>query len=492
LPLWLIEPDVFQMPQLHKHFNVRRNNDFLHIKQRAMKQFSKSIVWLLIALFLHNASFPQDSLQVITNWLKSNSFSIQHLEPNGHVDDLKPLKPILKDVKVFGLGEATHGTREFHQMKHRLLQFVASDMNVTALVLESSYAGCLPINDYVLTGKGDLHTVITEQGYVPWDMEEFTSIVEWIRKYNHKVPERKKIKIYGIDLWYNDYGRKRVLTYLEKYAPERFAATDSLFKILAVQEKEKFPLRTDTNILKTTLVPLDKLLRHLNDNKSKLIKLSSLNEWKQIYQFTKVMQQWVFANVKEVPSHLLAKKFERGEYMAQNMLYLMENELPGTKFIISAHNGHIMDNSSKSLGRILREKLGTKYYALAFECNQGTYQSREVLPDKSFGNLKPDTILVTDKSIAWYLTLANKGNTIVNLRTAETNPFVNRWLETPKRINSGSWAYMGSGKNHTTIPLKNKDGKQNLSFDGILLIERSTPSTPTKNALVTVEKKQKI
>jgi hypothetical protein len=25
LLLWLIEPDVFQLPQLHKHFNVRRN-----------------------------------------------------------------------------------------------------------------------------------------------------------------------------------------------------------------------------------------------------------------------------------------------------------------------------------------------------------------------------------------------------------------------------------------------------------------------------------
>ena len=42
-------------------------------------------------------------------------------------------------------------------------------MNFTAFVLESSNAACQPINDYILDGKGNEATVLTGQGYIPWD-----------------------------------------------------------------------------------------------------------------------------------------------------------------------------------------------------------------------------------------------------------------------------------------------------------------------------------
>lgn len=69
------------------------------------------------------------------------------------------------DGKVVGLGESTHGTREFSQVKHRLLKFLVREMGFNAYPLEASYAACQPINDYVLYGKGDLETALTGQGY---------------------------------------------------------------------------------------------------------------------------------------------------------------------------------------------------------------------------------------------------------------------------------------------------------------------------------------
>jgi erythromycin esterase len=69
----------------------------------------------------------------------------------------------LRDVRVVGLVEATHGTREFFQIKHRLVKYFVTELNFGAFVLEASAAGCEPINDYVLRGAGDLASVVSGQ-----------------------------------------------------------------------------------------------------------------------------------------------------------------------------------------------------------------------------------------------------------------------------------------------------------------------------------------
>ena len=93
--------------------------------------------------------------EAVITWLRQNTMPIQHIEAGHGFDDLQPLKALLKDVKVVGLGEATHGTREFFQFKHRLLEFLVTEMGFTALVIEGSYTGFQPINDYILHGAGD-------------------------------------------------------------------------------------------------------------------------------------------------------------------------------------------------------------------------------------------------------------------------------------------------------------------------------------------------
>jgi erythromycin esterase len=109
--------------------------------------------------------------EVIT-WLQQNAIPIQHVEAGNGFSDLQPLKQVLKDVKVVGLGETTHGTREIFQMKHRLLEFLVTEMGFNTFTIEASFSACQPINDYVLYGKGDRATVLTGQWYVVWDTEE--------------------------------------------------------------------------------------------------------------------------------------------------------------------------------------------------------------------------------------------------------------------------------------------------------------------------------
>src|SRR5262245_851007 len=91
--------------------------------------------------------------EIVIDWLKKNAIPIKSVEAGNGSVDLQPLKQILADARVVGLGEATHGTREFFQFKHRMVEFLVREMNFNVFAIETSYAGCLKVNDYVTGGK---------------------------------------------------------------------------------------------------------------------------------------------------------------------------------------------------------------------------------------------------------------------------------------------------------------------------------------------------
>ena len=441
-----------------------------------MKRIRQGGLCLVMSLFIGILSFAQDTTEVVTTWLKENSIPIKHLDAGSKFSDLKPLKKILKDVTVIGLGEATHGTREFFQMKHRLVKFLVTEMNFTSFILECSYAGCQPINEYILTGEGDRNALLTSQGYMVYDTEEFLAMLDWMKAYNQRVPDKKKIKFYGMDIGMNAIGREKVLDFIRKYVPEKVSVTDSIFRILA-SEEERFPSRLNESTLKRAFIPVHALTSFFTTNKEWLVSASSPNEWEKVYKYSQVMEQFLLANIKDTTFSLSPPMLTRSQYMGQNVLYFLDKEPVGTKFMVWAHNGHIAHPGLTNVGGRLKERLGDKYFALGFQCNEGIFLSRVQLPDSTWGDLVKDTIRPLEKDLSWYFSRSNKGNAFIVLRSTASNPIIEKWLETPRKMNVGFWLYRGSAKNFATRSLKNY-------WDGVLFIERTTASHPTRNALV--------
>ncbi len=129
-------------------------------------------------------------------WLTANTHEIKSVDAGTGFKDLQIFKSVLKDVRVAGLGEATHGTSEFFRMKHRMLEFLVKEMGFTSFYLEASMSRCRYINNYVLYGKGNLDTATAIQGYTVWRVEEVRDMIEWIRKYNETVAADKKVKFF--------------------------------------------------------------------------------------------------------------------------------------------------------------------------------------------------------------------------------------------------------------------------------------------------------
>ena len=197
--------------------------------------------WRLVFLILPISIFlkiptsqAQDTTQKIISWLTQNSFPVKDTESGKGFSDLQPLKKILQDVQVIGMGEATHGTREFFQFKARLVEFLVSEMGFTALALESTFSNCEPINDYILSGKGDLYSALSQQGYSVWDTEEFADLLMWLREYNRKVSDERKVHFYGVDfIAFPIVGADKTIAYFKSFAPAQAYTADSLLHMLA-------------------------------------------------------------------------------------------------------------------------------------------------------------------------------------------------------------------------------------------------------------------
>jgi len=75
--------------------------------------------------------------------------------PADNLDDLEPLRSLVGDARIVSLGEATHGTREFFLMKHRILRFLVERMGFTAFAIEATWPEANRLDRYVRTGDGD-------------------------------------------------------------------------------------------------------------------------------------------------------------------------------------------------------------------------------------------------------------------------------------------------------------------------------------------------
>ncbi len=66
----------------------------------------------------------QDSNAAVVQWIKDNAIRLRTVQPRSGFSDMEPLKKVIGGSRIVELGEATHGTHEFFQLKHRMLEFL--------------------------------------------------------------------------------------------------------------------------------------------------------------------------------------------------------------------------------------------------------------------------------------------------------------------------------------------------------------------------------
>ena len=162
-------------------------------------------------------------------WLRKNAHPLQSAIPTENNEDLEPLKAMIGDARVVALGEATHGTSEFFTLKHRIVQFLAEEMDFTVFSIEANMPEAYRLNEYILTGEGNPRELLRDIHYLwMWNTQEVLDLVLWMREYNasgHGV-----MQFTGFDMQTPTVAMEEVRTFIKTYNPGYLAQVDRAYE----------------------------------------------------------------------------------------------------------------------------------------------------------------------------------------------------------------------------------------------------------------------
>ncbi len=166
---------------------------------------------LLLALATGGAS---EDDKAVADWMRTQAVPLQTPEAGHGFRDMQPLKQIVGNARIVALGEATHGTREFFQLKHRILEFLASEMGFTIFSIEASMPEAYRLNDYVLNGNGDPAQLLKGMDFWTWDTQEVLDMIRWMRDFNKS--GKGRIEFTGFDMQTPDLAMRTVNEFVAK------------------------------------------------------------------------------------------------------------------------------------------------------------------------------------------------------------------------------------------------------------------------------------
>jgi len=444
------------------------------------------LLLLSFLLFIQNVICqPESNLSSIDKektitWLKQNAIPIQSLKSGNSFNDLMAMKNVLQDVQIIGLGEATHGTKEFFQMKHRMIEFLVKELGFKILAMEFNYLGAENINNYILNGKGDVYSALRSQGLMVWNTEEIIEMLEWLRNYNQTVSDDKKVIVKGLDTRCNYLGDNFIIIsdYFKKVDPKNAEQTDSLLKTMKKMDQG---LTQGINVDSSKNEFL-KLLSSLIIRRGDFIQQSSSEDFENILERMKIIGQNLCLNYVKIDDQreLYYEKIRlRDYYMASNVMDLIQKN-SGKKVIIWAHNMHIAKTDPqeteniKMLGNYLKESFGDKYYSIGFSFDKGSFQTFEYSDDRK--PLGMQEFIVKDEhpnTIDWYMSQTGINPFIINFRLDEIPNFMQIFLDSKlltRRI--------GGEAIRSRVEMMNGFCILSHTYDGLIFIYHTTRAEP--------------
>ncbi len=309
----------------------------------------------------------------VVDWMRTRAVALKGVEAGQETTDLQPLAAALGDARILGLGEATHGTREFFQLKHRLLEWLVSERGFTVFAIEATMPEAFDINQYVLTGRGDPQKALAGLYFWTWDTEEVLDLVRWMRKWNEN-PKHPKVKFYGFDMHIAPRAAQVALTYLARVAP----AESSPFATALAPLANSVDVRTVAAMAPAEQQALSKsaaeLVARFDAERTAWTARSSAESWAIARQHARILEQYLeVTRLGQSPRVGEA----RDRAMAENIGWIAEHEGPQSKVVVWAHDFHVSYGSAawQSMGQFLRTRFGKSYLNVGFSFDHGGFRS---------------------------------------------------------------------------------------------------------------------
>lgn len=264
---------------------------------------------------------------------------------------------IRENVKVIGLGEATHGNAEFQQLKLEVLKVLVNKYNVDCFAMEMDYGEGVIINDYI-NGHSEMSIdeVMSRITFTIYKTEDIRDLIEWMKDYNRSHDD--KLSFYGFDLQNPDVDLKLIVD---------FAADNSIAEGAELADIFDAYLNGGMSFRDKGLSEGFEILSSLETALK-----TGREEYQDLYNYDRILD--CIENV--LRARELAARYDgdngmvegggyRDQMMALKVIELSES-LDGSRMLIAGHNGHIgyAGNFTRTMGSFIRDELGDSYCAI--------------------------------------------------------------------------------------------------------------------------------
>jgi erythromycin esterase-like protein len=424
----------------------------------------------------------------VADWLKKHAVPLASVEAGRGFRDLAPLKKYLAGVDVVGMGETTHGTREFFQFKHRLLEFLACEMGFNEFSMEGSLPDAWAVDRYVRQGEGDAITVLQGLEYTVWETREVLESIQWIRGFNRTASPDLRIGFSGFDMKALDPAIDYLEAYAVRVAPEETAFVRAALEPLrlakfdwsAFSNREEAKRQAD----RTALLRLQGLLQF---HAGRFARLTSPAEHARALEAARVLAQFDFAYgiTMADPANPAASGIgQRDLYMAENIEALFLGRTPRPKIAVWGHNGHIAlgpfgvslgAGAVPSMGSHLRRIFGPGYYALGFAFGGGSFRAfNEDRQSPRQGFVEFTIPAPPADSVEAMLAQAGLSAYFIDFRSAPASGPVRDWLNTlqPMMLIGASF------KDGNPFGAYSEKIRPADYYDGLIYVQTTSASVP--------------
>ncbi len=314
------------------------------------------------------------------------------------------LKYIAESSQIIGLGEATHGTSEFEELRIEIIKLLVTKYSYRHIILEASYPQCIALNEYINNGTGNCKKALA--AFVPWPFvtEGMLGLLHWLKEYNAMMPLERKVQFYGMDR----YGT-HVYRYVKMEEERNGIATgngwvDTAFfsQLERIEGSEKDKHEQYTKMLKEQMKKPENLI----DSIAK----------------TNVIRSYIMHNF----SHGGKRRAYREGLIFDMASVLIDSFFKGEKGFIYAHNDHVSKRYSgrESLGKMLYERYGDKYKVIGTELKEGKAMVKMFTNDQY--RLDTIDIILQRHSLGYQLSGINKGVLGIDCGKNKGNPIVDK------------------------------------------------------------------
>lgn len=304
-------------------------------------------------------------------WLRERSLALPSSGAFPLTGDRRPLDDLVSRVRVLGIGEATHGSREFGDLRISLIRYLVERHDYRVIAVEGSAVRLGLLEPYIdgEVDRGPEVTRLIESGWIGRRPQR--ELIEWLRSWNTQHP-KDRVSLVGVDGQDNAAARNSLREFLAKAYGEQLLTRWTTIEPDLTEGDAQATVFGDSDTDPATRQLLVEIVGMLELDAPLLRARFGAAAYESARRSSHLLLQVVDfnSNGQSAISHF------RDWYMAVNVLGALEERDPQTRAVFWAHNAHVVHPPGATRtrsGSLLRDVLGCSYGALAVTFGEGAF-----------------------------------------------------------------------------------------------------------------------